>query len=286
MSRMVGPGEIPIQHEVIDEQRLITRPWLMLFQGLLKLQRTLIEDTHANRLDKHAADQSRLGHWFYETDRKVVYQVRTVAKKKTWIYVTGTMRDALGNKPADLGTEDTGFLFYSTDYYRTFRWTGSAWEYAPGERLFREISFYPGTVPSGWAVCDGGSVTTTTATAGTSSFTTPDLTGQFLKGGTYSGSVVSAVAPALSGTLASESGHTHAIDHDHGSFTSGSPSATEPIAGGAGTAASSTHTHNIDVPAYTGSSGAGSAHTHGLGTVAVSATGEPAHVLLLPVVKL
>lgn len=66
-------------------------------------------------------------------------------------------------------------------------------------------------------------------------------------------------------TYVTEQSHTHSIEHDHGSVTSGTP-----IAGGGGVTLQavsptsiSTHTHPFDVPNFTGDSGIPSvAHTH------------------------
>jgi len=64
-------------------------------------------------------------------------------------------------------------------------------------------------------------------------------------------------------TSSSESSHTHAIDHDHPSFTSAAPTAS----GGSVNLNAvgpnmSTHTHTLDLPNFTGTSGAGSSHNH------------------------
>lgn len=126
----------------------------------------------------------------------------------------------------------------------------------------------------GWAICDGSNGTPNLA----SKFVRSQTTGAGTTGGSDS------------------SAHTHAIDHDHGSFTSGATTLTsgeipahthslgivpEFVGGGTGaynvttnavaplnwqdrTATGSTgsggsHTHAVDVPALTGTSGAASA---------------------------
>lgn len=61
----------------------------------------------------------------------------------------------------------------------------------------------------------------------------------------------------------SESAHTHAIDHDHGSFTSGNNNAAggQVLLDALGPNLE-IHTHSLDLPSLTGTSGAGSAHNH------------------------
>jgi hypothetical protein len=79
---------------------------------------------HANRPDANA---QAIGTYGTETDRGVVYQVQTVRSQKTWVYVSGTMSAVVASRPADLGTNDAGFLFLATDTFQQFRWSGSAW---------------------------------------------------------------------------------------------------------------------------------------------------------------
>ena len=235
--------------------------------------------THAERLAQ-PADLTAAGTLWVETDRgNVLYQLQ---EDELWWYLAGTMRNTLADKPADLGTNDTGFLFYGTDYVRTWRWTGTAWEYAPGERLAKEINWYPGTVPAGWALCDGSAITVTLSTAATASFSTPDLTGQYAKGGTYTGAVIAGTDGSISGATATESAHTHTVDIPLWA-TQGPDVATITAQAGTGVAVAPYHAHYFDIPAAT--SGAGSAHSHGAGTLSVTGS-EPAHVLMLPIVKL
>ena len=92
------------------------------------------EDTHANRVANYAPGSYVLGTWFYETDRGVWYTNDGTFGSSAWIYKLGTMRGTLGTdqRPAGLGTNDTGFLFYGTDWMVTYRWSGSAWVYQGG----------------------------------------------------------------------------------------------------------------------------------------------------------
>lgn len=92
----------------------------------------------------------------------------------------------------------------------------------------------------GWAICNGNNGT-------------PSLDGRFPR----------FEVSAAGGTGGSDSSaHTHAIDHDHGSFTS---------------AAESGHTHAIDHDHGSFTSGAGSAHSHGVGTLANAAESSHTH---------
>lgn len=132
------PIPLPLQNEVVDERRLLTVPWVSLFQWILNIgTRTFLTGTHADRIDeKNDPAQFRPGTWFWETDRTVLYQVRivpvvpatvppTVAPQ--WVYVLGTMKAAKTLRPADLGTYDAGFQFAATDTGQLYLWNGTAW---------------------------------------------------------------------------------------------------------------------------------------------------------------
>lgn len=86
----------------------------------------IIQDTHANRLMLHPPADSPIGSLYYETDRKVVYINQNVSSAPAWVYVTGVMSGLFAARPADLGTNDAGFLFTSTNSL-DYRWSGTAW---------------------------------------------------------------------------------------------------------------------------------------------------------------
>lgn len=86
-----------------------------------------IVDTHAAR-STYPASNYDVGSFYYETDRNVLYQVQIPGGVKTWIWIAGEMYDIIANQPSDLGTEDEGFLFVSTDAdLYVERWDGAAW---------------------------------------------------------------------------------------------------------------------------------------------------------------
>jgi hypothetical protein len=86
----------------------------------------LIEDTHANRLAVYTPPKSA-GLVFLETDRNVLYASGTVAGAIAWIYAAGGYSSTLANQPKDLGANDTGFLFTSTDGNTQYEWNGTVW---------------------------------------------------------------------------------------------------------------------------------------------------------------
>ena len=147
------PIPLPLQNEVVDERRLLTVPWVSLFQWVLNIgTRTFVTGTHAERVDpddpKYDPANFRPGTWFWETDRTVLYQVRivpvavvpptsppTFTSEPRWVYVLGTMEGLLNpvdpddpkKRPTDLGPYDAGFQFVASDTGQSFFWDGTAW---------------------------------------------------------------------------------------------------------------------------------------------------------------
>lgn len=272
---------------------------------------TLEVGTHAERLlrDPLSIEQ---GSQFYESDRDALYQVQG----GVWQWVAGCMRGTLSpdQKPSDLGTDDANFLFYSTDFQHIYRWDGSAWAYATecGEIGSAYVVMRIGAPATGvWQLCDGSTVTRSTSTGGTSSITVPNLVNNYPKGSNaYTGAVVAATAPTISGNTGAGTAHTHGTSSlgtdgqsagtPSGSVSSsaGAPSLTTAVQSGVGaTVAASNHSHSISssfsgsplgthAHNITGSLDSESSHTHPAGTLAASATGEPSHVNLLFYIRL
>ena len=80
------------------------------------------------------------GSLYYETDRTVLYQTLLHFSTPIWQYVAGGMVGTLAGLPTDLGTADAGFLYYATDYYHLYRWSGAAWAFAAGTESSGMIS--------------------------------------------------------------------------------------------------------------------------------------------------
>lgn len=88
---------------------------------------SVLEDTHANRLTLYSPTTYAIGTMFFETDRTVLYIVYNSSGTLVWRYSSGQYASTFANRPADLGTNDAGFLFYSTDTTTLYIWTGAAW---------------------------------------------------------------------------------------------------------------------------------------------------------------
>ena len=306
---------LPLQQRVVDVRDLLTVPWTMLFRQMLAGMAipTYAQGTHEERVgDPTDPDDLgmppsgfRSGAFFWETDRTVLYQNQAVPNDPgdpdagthmEWVYVAGTMRADLADKPTDLVNlsaptplpkdrvgNDTGFLFYGIDYAHTWRWTGSGWEYAPGDRASGEIAWFTAHPGDGWVICAGGVATRTFSTASTNTFTTPDLIGAYAKGaGTYTGAVVPESGSVSGGTTGPESAHTHTVT----TADMMSDGANLPAIGATtGSAPFPDPYHLHRVAGQTVTSGAGSEHSHTIGAMAVTGV-EPKHVDLLPYFRL
>jgi len=190
---------------------------------------------------------------FVASDRTYVTWVSTGA---VWQYLAGMQRGLIAAITTGLTTNDAGYLYYATDFARAYRWTGSAWEDAPGAPARGQIVYFPVTLHAdfapgtGWQLCDGtAGVTRSTPTGGTTTVTVPDLTtdSRFLR----------SVAGATGGTGGSATTHTHAVNPPN--TTSGTPSNTTTVQAGAGaTVASDGHTHDTDIASFTSGAPSGS----------------------------
>ena len=185
-------------------------------------------------------------------------------------HLSNIYRAALASIPT-LGVNDAGAQFFVTDYTHLLRWTGTAWEFGPGDFGSGHIQGFAFAPPGGtWQICDGTAVNYLKADGTTANFTTPNLTGHYVKfdNGGY------VATAAASGTTADESAHTH----DPGTFAvSGTTGASGAgtVEAGTGSDAVGDHAHGFSA-SVTGTSAAGTAHNHGPGTL------ELAHTELIP----
>lgn len=85
----------------------------------------VILSSHADRTN-HVASTSNA--FYYETDRNAMY----LSTGSEWVYVCGTMMDAVAKQPTDLGGNDAGFQFLGTDNYHLYVWDGTVWRDATG----------------------------------------------------------------------------------------------------------------------------------------------------------
>jgi len=117
------------------------------------------------------------------------------------------------------------------------------------------------TLPSGWYVCNGGTISGTVL---------PDLRSKFIYGASEDADLEATGGAAshthTSGDTSKAGSHVHSV-----SATTGGPSATTGVSAGTGaTSATASHTHNVN--ASTQSSGS---HSHTVGTSAAGSNLPP-----------
>lgn len=236
----------------------------------------LLEDTHENRLASFPASSYADGSIFFETDRAVFY----VDVAGTWKYASGVMQATQASLPTDLGAADAGFLVNVADYGHLLQWTGSIWEWGPGELGSGFIqSFLSAPSGNGWRLCDGSMVHRLNSNGTLTAVMLPNVgTGTYLKLGT-------AAVPgpnAASGQTAAITAGTPAGTVSQPTFTgtpdvSGDESADQAVQSGAGAnVAAQNHTHTltptgtVSQPTFTGTPLA--THSHGPGTLDLNNT--------------
>lgn len=259
---------------------VVSLPWIKWFQQVHETAASapeFVSGTHANRTSAAAGSYPE-GTVFYETDRKVYY----IAIGSAWVYYAGTMSTTQGNLPSDLGANDAGFLAAVTDYEHTLEWTGSTWNWAPGESGSDFVQmFLSGPSGGGWHVCNGATVNRLNADGSTASVTLPDYSAAaYLKVGTSA-----AIGPTnASGATDPKSAGTPSGDVSQPTFTgdvdtttavsagtpsgtisgsTGNDSASQIVASGVGaTVPAEPHTHSVGTLAFAGNPLA--THTHDL----------------------
>ena len=100
-----------------------------------------IQGTHANRVISTPAMGEPAGTLYYETDRTVVYlDFIGTGNLQVWKWISGTYNSVFSNRPSDLGVNDAGFLFYSTDVDLIYQWSGTSWsQYLTFEPVIQDV---------------------------------------------------------------------------------------------------------------------------------------------------
>lgn len=146
---------------------------------------------------QQAAIELRTGIWTLEWGRWIqllfaqVDTLTTAVNALPGVNVkTYTELNALG-----LGVADEGYLAFEPNYGHFLRWTGTVWQFAPGDPgngYFEDFAIAPQQV--GWALCDGSAtdyLTVGAVSLSVTAITPPNLSGYYRKGaGSYTGTLV------------------------------------------------------------------------------------------------
>lgn len=146
-------------------------------------------------------------------------------------------RFAFAAQPA-LGASDENYLAFVTDYGHLVRWTGTVWEFGPGDvgnGFFRDFAFVP--QEAGWKLCDGSAtdyLVVGAATLTVAAITPPNLSGFYRKG-----------AAAYDAVLHAKSGGTDVGVTADGATTQSPDEFFVPAAGLTHTTSTYNHRHDI-----------------------------------------
>lgn len=197
--------------------------------------------------------------------------------------ISAVNRWPLASQPS-LGAADAGYLAFVTDFGHYCRWTGSVWEFLPGDvgnGFRRDFAITPQEV--GWGLMNGSTYSYLVvggATLTTANFTTPNLTGSpaYHKSiAAYTGTIEAAVAPGITGSTGNTapglSGSVGAIVPDGGALGT-SNNIPEGAVDVVALSAINIH-HHEDTFAVDN-------HLHASGTLAVDGTARPPAIGWLP----
>lgn len=248
-------------------------------------QSVLLEDTHANRIALYPASNYAVGTVFYETDRTVAYTVVSASGAPVWQYISGVDAETFANRPIDLSTHDRGYLLWITVQNHICWWSGSAWTIVDGGGGYFVDSAFALTA-LGWQLCDGTAtdyLVISGADLALTSFTTPNevtIPGVYHKSiAVYTGAFNAAAPGTITGSTAS----TTATNNVNTTGVTVAPHTIEEIVNVLGlndwafpTQADANHA--VTDPGHNHTQ---NAHNHGVGTLAVDATGEPRNLGVL-----
>lgn len=107
----------------------------------------VIVDTFANRDVNYPPSSYATGSLYVTNDRQAIYYDSSIA----WTLIGGLGFGLLASRYADLGLNDSGFVWYSTDLNTISVWDGTAWIVISGESVLAgthgdRISYGSGTV--------------------------------------------------------------------------------------------------------------------------------------------
>lgn len=241
-----------------------TVKWFQSLFSRISSQTANFENTRANRVANFPATNYPSGSVFFETDTGLLY----VDTGSNWVYASGIQAVLQKSIPTGLGANDAGLLVDVTDFGHILRWTGSAFNWGPGDPGSGMVLGFLSNPGLGWHLCDGSTVSVLNSGGTTSKVALPNYaTASYLKFGTAASAGPNAASGATTsvsaGTPSGSSTFTGASD------TTGNESADTTVQSGVGaTVAAQNHTHTVTPTGsvtFTGS--ALPTHSHGPGTI-------------------
>lgn len=147
------------------------------------LQRLLpssAEGPHSIRIDTYGVRGSASSNAFTLFAASDMNYIHWASDGENWHYVGGIYdrtQSQLSALAGILTTNDIGLLVNVTDYCHVLRWTGAAWEWAPGEVPGGYVAhFLAAPSSNGWVLVNGSATTILKSDGTTSSVTPYDVT--------------------------------------------------------------------------------------------------------------
>lgn len=293
----------PTKTEMYRNGAMVT-PWELYFASVTS-KATNFYGTRAERLELDPAvpgtgrmifDPGTVpdGSLWIETDTNFVLQAHNAIRSSAgvittpaaWVIVQGSSgvyqrtQAQLAALAALLGTAETGALVEVTDFRHILRWTGTAWEWGPGEDGGHAIHLMPvdPDPTTGWGLCDGTTYSYLRKDGTTANFATPDLIGAgaeaFMRLGDTVAGPTAAVASGFTQPTISVAATGVSTQSATTGVSTGGPSGTTDATLIGTPVASGSHTHSITDTGH--SHGVTDpTHSHTASAGAVDATGEP-----------
>lgn len=221
----------------------------------------VLQDTHAARLSSYPATNYAIGTLFFETDRTVIYINQGTPGSSNWVFCEGVCYTVQSAIPNDLGTNDIGFLNSVTDYGHMLEWTGTAWQWGPGEPGSGMLQLFDvDPTGPGWHLYDGSLVSFLKKDGTLGTVTLPNLSGAspiqvYLKTGATNTTPNAPVLPTLTTSGLSFTGTAGAVTGTASTpLFFGNP-ATPTVA-------------SVSSPTFTGTALAGHSHFSPIGVAA------------------
>lgn len=168
----------------LDQSGKFALPWINFLSGIFTNQKNAPQfffSNHAQRIGPPGIAPSSvgIGTLFFELDRGAVY----IATATAWLYLAGVMQTIRANLPTDLGANDAGFLANLTDFAHALQWTGSAWQFGPGDAGGGyTVPFVGSPNPlAGWHAANGAQIEVLNGNGSLRKITTPNTAGSFTR---------------------------------------------------------------------------------------------------------
>jgi hypothetical protein len=198
IGNQIDPGVINTPLLIPATNRL-SIPWAIWVQAVSNAINSSSHILNGTRTDRAAIPAASYpGSAYFESDTGLTYISIPISGTYTWIYGWGTVKCTQANLPTGLTVDDRYLVANVTDYRHKLIWGGEdpgssytgTWDFESGDGGSGYIVLSEVNLGSGWALCNGASVTYLNGNGTVSSIglVDPTTNNYYLKiGGTNSG---------------------------------------------------------------------------------------------------